>query len=109
MLESCLTCDLNCYRAAVYILLELSNIQSSSNKLETDCPDLQFLLCNLPALRVLTKLCYQQEAQTGVLIQYLFGDFGYRKAREFQYFQWQFLHCSAALHSGSFFFNMQST
>lgn len=60
MLESSLTCDLNCYGAAVYILLELSSVQSSSNKLETDFPDLQFLLCNLPASRVLTKLCYQQ-------------------------------------------------
>lgn len=60
MLESCLACHLNCYGAAVYILLELSNTQSSSNKLETAYPDLQFLLCNLPAFRVLTKLCYQQ-------------------------------------------------
>lgn len=37
MLERFLTYDLNCYRAAVYILFELSNIQSSSNKLETGC------------------------------------------------------------------------
>lgn len=39
MLERFLTYDLNCYRAAVYILFELSNIQSSSNKLEGDCPE----------------------------------------------------------------------
>lgn len=39
MLERFLTYDQNCYRAAVYILFELSNIQSSSNKLEADCPE----------------------------------------------------------------------
>lgn len=36
MLERLLTYDLSCYRVAVYILLELSDIQSSLNKLEAD-------------------------------------------------------------------------
>ena len=36
MLERLLTYDLSCYRAAVYILFEVSYIQSSLNKLEAD-------------------------------------------------------------------------
>lgn len=39
MLERFLTYDLNCYRVAVYILFELSNIRSSSNKLGADWPE----------------------------------------------------------------------
>lgn len=40
MLERFLTYDLDCYRAAVYMSLKLRNMQSSSNKLEADCPEL---------------------------------------------------------------------
>lgn len=36
MLERLLTYDLSCYRIAVYILFEFSDIKSSLNKLEAD-------------------------------------------------------------------------